>query len=480
MAELRTSRELLESSEAAIVSALLPLPSNYIVLPHLMLPSRQWGRDPDDTDVVVISPAGILLLEYKHWQGRVEMSSGAPWRLHFVGEGAESRPNPLPILEEKVEALKSYFAQRGFGDIEIKRTVVFPERTVREGQISIPVLSTSGLAAWIEGNLNSKGDPNEARRMADELRPPSPIRMVNQYQLTSQLKKTSAKTTYLAYDTILERPVHLCQLQYDPYLASDLLDKVKNELLREAKLTLDLKHANILDVRHVIPRDDCYYVVSEWIDSCRTLKEILVKTSPLAVEVALDVGIAICHALEHAHNQGIVHRNIRPENILIAPPKTIKVADFGMAKKADVSTRSTFDLRKMAHESPYAAPEFRLGQEGHHRVDGRADLFAVGVMLYQMLTGQVPSHVDERYFEAPSKFNPNVSSALDEVIAKAIKFDPAQRFSTAAALRLRLEWLRSNTSTFQESPRYVQRRLVNRTRNSLIFAATDSKLGRQV
>ncbi|MGE5707678.1 MAG: protein kinase domain-containing protein, partial [Bacteroidota bacterium] len=479
MAELRTPRELLEGSEAAIISALLPLSANFTVLPHLMLPGKQWERDPDDIDVVVLAPSGVLLLEYKHWHGRVEMSAENAWQLHFVGEGSESRPNPIPVLNEKAEALRQYFQQRGFEEIRIDTAIVFPERTEREGTIPLPVLSTSGLVGWIEANLAAKGDPATSRKMADELRPPSPIKMVNQYQLTSQLKKTKEKTTYLAYDTILERTVHLCQLQYDPYLDPEVLEKVRHELLREAKLTMDLKHTHILDVRHVIPRDDCYYVISEWIDSCQTLKEVLNRTAPLALEVALEIGIALCSALEYAHNRGVVHRNIRPEAVLISPPHVIKLADFGMAKKADISTRSTFDLRKMAQESPYAAPEFRLGQEGHHRVDGRADLYAVGVILYQMLTGQLPSHVDERYFEPPSVHNPLIPAVLDEVVAKALKFDPNQRYSTASALRIKLEWIRSNTA-IQDTVRYTQRKLMKRTRNSLIFQAVDQKLGRTV
>lgn len=477
MAELRTHREVLERSETAIVSALLQLPSSYIILPHLMLPSVRWEQDPDDVDAIVLSPAGIFLLEYKHWHGRVELSEADNWQLFFVGEGFEMRPNALPVLEQKAQALSSYLAQHGFEGVPIHRAVVFPERTEREGNLTVPVLSTTGLSAWIEAHLGQQGacDP---RKMADELRPPTPIRMVNQYQLTSQLKKTQDKTTYLAYDTMLEQPVHLCQLQYDPYLEPELLERTRNDLLREAKLTMKLKHANILDVRHVIPRDDCYYIVSEWIDSSQNLKELLSRTGTLAVEVALDIGISIAGALDYAHGQGIVHRDIRPENILISPPKTVKLAHFGMAKKADIGTRSTFDLRKMMTESPYAAPEFRLGQEGHHRVDGRADLFSVGVLLYQMLTGKVPNHVDERYFEPPSTYNSRVPEALDEVIAKAIRFDPAQRFSTASALKNRLEWIRGN-NTFQEI-RYVQRKLIKRTRNSLIFSALDSKLGRTV
>jgi serine/threonine protein kinase len=270
------------------------------------------------------------------------------------------------------------------------------------------------------------------------------------------------------------------ELSYDPYQQPAQLERVRNELLREAKLTMQLKHENIVAVEHVIPRDDCYYVVTEWIDNCSTLGQLLARRGPEALPVAeaVHTALSVATALEYAHAQGIVHRDVRPDNVLVAPGGIVKVANFGHAKKADLGTRSTFDLRQMAQENPYVAPEFRLGQTGHHQVDQRADIFSLGAMLYQLLTGRLPHHMDEKYYEPPSSLNPEVPPAIDAIIEKALRFDPAQRYSTMAAFRERLaNW---QATPAEPATRYTERKLVKRTRSSLVYQAFDVKLQRHV
>jgi serine/threonine protein kinase len=198
----------------------------------------------------------------------------------------------------------------------------------------------------------------------------------------------------------------------------------------------------------------------------------------LPVEQAVAIGLALADALSYAHSQGIVHRDIRPDNILVAPKGQVKIANFGLAKKSDLSTMSTFDLRQMAQENPYVAPEFKLGQTGHHRVDQRADIFSLAALLYRMLVGRVPHHLDEKYFEAPSSKNPSVPVGLDPIIERGLRFDPAQRYSTMGAFRERLANYLNPQPT--EGERYTQRKLCKRTRNSLVFQAYDEKLQRPV
>lgn len=490
MAELRTHRDLTEHGETAIVSALLSLPAGYTVLPHLVLPGQQWQHDPDDIDSVVLGPNGVFLLEYKHWQGTIHVAADGPWEHVFVAGGREERANPLPYLDEKRRCLLQFLADRQLTHLPVHVALVFPDRSGLEGAAGegelatvggVPLLPLHRVAAWLPraaepGSLSK--DVQSA--IAEHLRPNSPRRLVNQYQLSTRLSRTENKTTYLAYDTVLERPVLMQELSYDPYQQPAQLERVRNELLREAKLTMQLKHENIVAVEHVIPRDDCYYVVTEWLDNCQTLGQQLARKGPTPLDVEEGVHIALCvaSALEYAHAQGIVHRDVRPDNVLVAPGGIVKVANFGHAKKADLGTRSTFDLRQMAQENPYVAPEFRLGATGHHTVDQRADIFSLGAMLYQLLTGRLPHHMDEKYYEQPSSLNPAVPPALDAVIEKALRFDPAQRYSTMSAFRDRLtNWA---GALGEPATRYTERRLVKRTRNSLVYQAFDVKLQRHV
>ncbi len=493
MAELRTNRELVEHGETAVVSALLPLPAGWTVLPQLILPGHQFHHEPDDTDVVVLGPSGIFLIEYRHWHGCIHLAGEGPWQHVFVAGGREERPNPLPQLEAKRKGLEAFLQDRGLARVPVTLALTFPDRSPVEGAeprgdyhelAGIPILPLGKLVGWLTSNDPRRPTGQLSREdqaaIAEQLRPNSPRRLINQYQLTSRLSRTEAKTTYLGWDTVLERPVLLQELNYDPYQQPDKLERVRNELLREAKLTMQLRHGHIVNVEHVIPRDDCYYVVTEWIEDCQTLAEVLQRRGgePFPVDQAVAIGLAIADALAYAHAQGIVHRDVRPDNVLVAPAGVVKVANFGHAKKADLGTRSTFDLRQMAQENPYVAPEFRIGQTGHHQVDQRADIFSLGAVLYQLLTGKLPHHLDEKYFEAPGKLNGAVPPALDAVIEKALRFDPAQRFSTMNAFRERLTAYQHPETT--EGARYTQRKLVKRTRNSLVYQAYDEKLQRQV
>lgn len=476
MADLRTHRELTERGEAAIVSALLGLGPDYVILPHLLLSGMLGTRNPDDLDVVVLGPGGAALIEYRHWHGQLQIKpEGEPWVLQYAAGGSESRPNPFESLKRKSEALREHLADHHVVPPTFVTAVVVPDRTRLEGTGEMAVLHASKVAHWLEERLSGP-HADWTLTAADLLRPPSPPRMVNQYRLTSLLGRHGDQASYLAYDTLKNRAVMLRELPYDPYQRPEELERNRAELLREAKLTLELQHPAIARVEQLIPQDDCYYVVGEWIDGAQSLREVLAQGS-IPVEAALDMAIACADALAYAHGRGVVHRDVRPENILLAG-RTIKLNGFKMAKKADMATRSTFDLRQMVQENPYAAPEFRLGAEGPHRVDGRADIYALGAVLYEALTGKPPVHLDEKYWTSPTQVNAAVSMELSDLLQQALRIDPAQRFSTMAAFRERLLAVREGRPA--KAKRYDERRLVKRTRNSLLFRANDKERSRNV
>jgi serine/threonine protein kinase len=305
-------------------------------------------------------------------------------------------------------------------------------------------------------------------------------RIINQYRLISELERSEDHAVYLAEDTLKHRKVLLHELKLDPTEGPDALDKARQSLIREAKLSMELDHPNVLRVEHLIPREDECFVVCEWVEGARTLREAL-RSGPFDPHRAVAIAIGALEALHHAHQHRIVHRNVRPEHLLLFEGG-VKLTSFAMAKKADLATRSSFDLRQMVAENPYAAPEFRLGQSAHHKVDARADVFALAAVLYEMLTGHPPAHVDEKLFEPPSRVNPAVPPELDEAIARALRFDPAQRLPSASSFKARLIEATGGTKANpkETGARYTERRLIKRTRNSLIFQATDAHLGRPV
>ncbi|MEB3221543.1 MAG: protein kinase [Candidatus Sericytochromatia bacterium] len=493
MAELRTNREIVEQGETALVSTLLPLPSGWTVLPQLVLPGHQFHHEPGDVDAVVLNERGLFLIEYRHWHGRIEVSAASNWRQVFVSGDRHERPNPLPQLRAKRAGLESFLAERGLARAPIHLVLAFPDRselelgagdTAATALEGIPALSLGQVVAWMLADspdrpVGALSAPDQAA-IAEQLRPASPRRLVNQYLLTSTLSRTENQTTYLAWDTQLERTKLLKELRYDPYQQPDKLDRVRNELLREAKLTMQLRHDHIVSVEHVIPRDDCYYLVTEWIEDCKTLAQVLEEHghAPLPVDQAVAICLALADGLAHAHAQGIVHRDVRPENILVAPRGVVKIANFGLAKQAGVGTQQTIDLRRMAQENPYVAPEFKVGQAGHHQVDQRSDVYSVATLLYKLLTGRTPQHLDEKYTDRPSQLNGKVPSALDAVIEKGMRIDPQQRLSTMAVFRQRLALYDQPGSS--EGSRYTDRKMAARTLSSLVFQAHDEKLQRPV
>lgn len=454
MAELRSTSRLAEGgspearAEMAATGALLALPDSYTVVPHPL--AGRW-HDLDHL-VAVFGPNGCFLISYG-----------------LIADDAEAGLR----LEDYRAALLTWFERQG-------QQVPLRSWLLSDGSFPGTIALSQIRQAIVEAAEEPGWSLERCAQLAAALPAHGTLGRVNQYQILSRLSQNDLWVNYLAYDLVMERPVMLKEVFIAGGVTSGA-DLERHEVLREAKLTMQLQDEHIARIEQVVPRDDSVFVVSEWIEGAESLREYLDRQpGPLPLETVRRICRDLCLALEHAHSKGITHRNMRPENVLLGVEGTVKVTNFGLAKKADVATRSTFDLRQMLRENPYAAPEFRLGAEGHHQVDQRVDVYALGVLLYEMLTKRLPSHLDERYWEPPSKLRPDIGPALDEITAKALRFDPSQRFSTVAALRARLERLDTTGQYLENANRYVERQLVKRTRNSLIYAARDLKLARPV
>lgn len=219
-----------------------------------------------------------------------------------------------------------------------------------------------------------------------------------------------------------------------------LKDEFKNneEIVRrfkkEATAIANLSNPNVVNVLDVGTQDDINYIVMEYVEG-KTLKDIIKEKGALPYEVAISIGIKVAKALECAHKSGIIHRDVKPQNILVTEEGVVKVTDFGIAKSMDSSTIAhTNSVMGSAH---YFSPEQAKGTY----TDYRTDLYSLGIVLYEMVTGVVPfngdspvtvavKHIQEKAIP-PKNINQNIPNSLNDLIMKAMEKDPVNRYQTA-------------------------------------------------
>lgn len=251
------------------------------------------------------------------------------------------------------------------------------------------------------------------------------------YQVRRLIARGGTATVYEGLDERLERPVALKIMH--PHVADD--PSFVARARREAKSAARLHHPNVvavLDQGHTA--DGVLYLVLEYVDG-PTLRDVVAHEAPMTPRRTLDLLIPVLRGLTQAHRIGLVHRDVKPENVLLTRGGQVKVADFGLTRAVDEHTTSTTVMGTVG----YAAPEL----VGDGPVDQRSDVYAVGIMAYEMLTGSRPytgtalqvatAHVS-RDVPAPSGLAQGVPAALDEFVLRATSRDAAQRPADAAAL----------------------------------------------
>jgi len=234
---------------------------------------------------------------------------------------------------------------------------------------------------------------------------------------------------YKATQLSLDRPVALKVLPRNLSADRQFVERFS----REAAALALLSHPNIVSILDKGVENDTYYFVMEYVQG-PSLRDRLRREGTLAPQDVLELMSGICAALEYAHEMGIVHRDLKPSNILLDSAGTPKLADFGIARILGSQTTAQRELT-VAHaamgSADYMAPEQR---EDAASVDHRADIYALGVILYQILTGHLPVGT----FTPASKLNPDVPAALDRVIRKALASSPGDRFESVALFRAAL------------------------------------------
>ncbi|MGC8874711.1 MAG: Stk1 family PASTA domain-containing Ser/Thr kinase [Chloroflexia bacterium] len=259
------------------------------------------------------------------------------------------------------------------------------------------------------------------------------------YELEQLLGQGGMAQVYRARDRVLGRSVAVKVLR--PEYANDVSFVARFQ--REARAAANLVHPNIVSVYDVGQDGNQHYIVMEYIAG-RTLKEWIRERAPLPVDMALRIAEEVCAALEYAHRHGIIHRDIKPQNILLDEDgEVVKVADFGIAKSR-LDPESTAD-RLALGTVKYISPEQARGVE----VVPQSDLYSLGVVLYEMLTGQqpfdgeTPISIALQHLEAepppPRQVNPYIPPAVEAIVLRALAKDPRSRYASAREMRQALE-----------------------------------------
>src|SRR5690242_13721062 len=249
------------------------------------------------------------------------------------------------------------------------------------------------------------------------------------YKIVRKLGTGGMADVYLAEDQELGRRVAI-KILNDRHAADD---SFVERFRREAKNAAGLSHPNIVSVYDRGTAEGTYYIAMEYLDG-RSLKELIVSRGPAPVKTSVEYARQVLAAVGFAHRHGIVHRDIKPHNVLVGPEGRLKVTDFGIARSG--ASQMT-EVGSIIGTAQYLSPEQARGAP----VDQTSDLYSVGVVLYEMLTGRVPftgdtpleiamKHLSEVPVP-PSELRPEVPHDLDSVVLRALAKDPADRYQSA-------------------------------------------------
>lgn len=255
----------------------------------------------------------------------------------------------------------------------------------------------------------------------------------DRYQIIKTLGEGGMANVYLAHDTILDRNVAVKVLRGD--LAND--EKFVRRFQREALSASSLSHPNIVEMYDVGEDDGQYYIVMEYVDGM-TLKQVLKKRGHLSVTEVIDIMLQVTDGMAHAHDAYIIHRDIKPQNIMILSNGMIKITDFGVATALN-STQLT-QTNSVMGTVHYLPPEQANGKGSTIR----SDIYSMGIMMYELLTGLVPYKGDNaveialKHLKEPlpsvRKFNSSIPQSVENVIIKATAKNPKNRYTDARAM----------------------------------------------
>ncbi|NLA04952.1 MAG: Stk1 family PASTA domain-containing Ser/Thr kinase [Firmicutes bacterium] len=277
--------------------------------------------------------------------------------------------------------------------------------------------------------------------------------LAGRYKLLEKVGEGGMARVYRSWDSLLNRAVAVKVLKEQMTGDSAFVKRFR----REAQAAAGLSHPNIVNIYDVGEEDNIHFIVMEYLDG-KNLKQYIREKGRLPAEEAVAITIRIAEALAVAHAAGVIHRDIKPQNIIFLNNGQVKVADFGIAIAADGTTLTCTD--KIIGSVHYFSPEQARGS----LAGKRSDLYSLGVVLYEMVTGQVPfkgespvsvamKHIQEPVI-APSQLTGDLSPPLERIILKAMQKDPTQRYLSAAEFLEDLRYFQreGESRAFSEEP----------------------------
>lgn len=345
------------------------------------------------------------------------------------------------VLETSPEKRPKFLADACAGDDvlcgEIERLIAEHDRT---GEfLDSPLLSNTGEPPHSAGSLRYAFDEVSAD-------PDSSVYLIrrgetfaSRYEIRGELGRGGFGIVYAAFDQgPLQRTVALKLIRVPTVKLSEEASHARQRFLEEGRVAGNLSHSNIATVFDVGECGECVYMTQE-LASGRDLRKILAEAGPLPMGRIFAIARQICEGLAHAHGRAIVHRDIKPGNIVVSGEDRVKITDFGLAQPPQSEDPTLHQA--IAGTPGYMAPEQLRGE----RVDGRADIFAVGCVLYQMLTGRAPfegatvaSVIEKTLYTfppAPSRVREDLPHTLDRVVARAMRKDPDDRYNNVTQLQ---------------------------------------------
>jgi serine/threonine protein kinase/tetratricopeptide (TPR) repeat protein len=300
--------------------------------------------------------------------------------------------------------------------------------------------------------------------------------VLGHYGIVSLLGSGGMGEVYLADDQTLGRRVAIKILPANISKDSD----AKRRMMREARAVAALDHPNVCTIYDVGEFDGRPYIVMQYIEG-ETLFDRL-RQSRLTLAECLDLGIQIAAALDEAHSHGVVHRDIKPMNIMITTRGQVKVLDFGLARFAELHDGSTEVLSKtgiVTGTAPYMSPEQLRGAP----TDARSDIFSLGIVLYEMATGRRPFDRDSTVatitailFEEPEPIDDEETAALAPILKRALAKEPSKRYATTALMLEALEQTKARPRSRVRKPRTAEMEAARMTKPALMTNPSGSSV----
>jgi serine/threonine-protein kinase len=325
-------------------------------------------------------------------------------------------------------------------------TAVSPEETAKSTRMEERIANLEALLCRLDTELNQQMERSlistrmfAAPASSNGSAMPTTLlslaaALEGRYQVLSELGRGGMGIVYQAYDKQLKEQVAIKLLS--PLLSSD--NEALERLTREVSLARRVTHPNVIRIHDIGEVNGLHYVSMEYFGGTN-LKEHLKRSGSLSLLNAYQILSQMCDGLEAAHSQGVIHRDLKSQNIMVGPTGQIKIIDFGLARSVHLEGMTATGLIMGTPE--YMAPEQVAGKH----VDERADIYALGVILFEMLTGRVPFTGDSAIavgFQQlkdppppPRSINPQIPEEVERIILKALEKDPLRRYRNVDELR---------------------------------------------